>query len=79
METDAMAEAMDQYLSLDKHAMKPGGGKRVAGDCSRRRRFCFATNPAKAAFYAAHRSRRFARRFMKAEPTPFPGDTMRSA
>ncbi len=42
-------------------------GKRIAGDCSRKRRFCFVQNPAKAAYYAAHRARRFARRFLKAE------------
>ena len=38
--------------------------QRRLGDCSRRRRF--ALNPAKAAYYAAHRSRRFARRFFNA-------------
>jgi hypothetical protein len=28
-------------------------GKRIAGDCSRKRRFCFVQNPANAAYYAA--------------------------
>lgn len=45
------------------------------GDCSRKRRFCFASNPAKAAFYAAHRSRRFARRFFNAEALPLSSET----
>ena len=44
-------------------------GKRIAGDCSRKRRFCFTQNPAKAAWYAAHRSRRFARRFLQTDPS----------
>jgi hypothetical protein len=40
---------------------------RRLGDCSRKRRFTL--NQAKAAYYAAHRSRRFARRCFSAVPS----------
>jgi hypothetical protein len=53
-------------------------GKRIAGDCSRKRRFCFSQNPSKAAWYAADRSRRFARRFLQANPSSPSGAKTRS-
>jgi hypothetical protein len=69
---EVMKTATSEHLGLisDKHAMIHSGRKRVAGDCSRKRRFCFASNSAKAVFYAAHRARRFARRLLNADPTP---------
>jgi hypothetical protein len=56
-----MKEVAKETLILNlKNETTPRGRRRAAGDCSRRRRF--ALNPAKAAYYAVHRSRRFARR-----------------
>lgn len=45
-----------------------GGSGRRIGDCRRKRRLCFAENPAKAKYYARHRAARFARRFFGGEP-----------
>jgi hypothetical protein len=61
-----MTPAMNEYLisELSNQAKKPGSGKRGAGDCSRRRRFCFATHAPKAAWYARFRCQRLARRML---------------
>jgi hypothetical protein len=63
---DRTVTAMNEclLLKLSDDAMKPGGGKRFAGDCSRRRRFCFVENPPKAAWYARFRCQRLARRML---------------
>jgi len=65
---NAMKAVLKESMILElKMEMTLRSGRRAAGDCSRRRRF--ALNPAKAAYYAAHRSRRFARRFLNAVPS----------
>jgi hypothetical protein len=56
---------MKELLALTLTGGRKSGatGRRI-GDCCRRRRLCFAENPAKAAYYAGHRARRFARRML---------------
>jgi hypothetical protein len=63
---DAMTAAMNEclLLKLSEDVMKPVAGKRIAGDCSRKRRFCFSDNPPKAAWYAKFRCQRLARRML---------------
>jgi hypothetical protein len=63
-----MTAVAKEFLILElKTEMTLRRGRRVAGDCSRSRRF--ALNPAKAAYYAVHRSRRFARRLLNDGPS----------
>jgi hypothetical protein len=79
MSMDAMTPEMNTCLILELDATMACDGKRIAGDCSRKRRFCFARNPAKAAYYAAHRSRRFARRLLSTESSRLSDATTPSA
>lgn len=72
-----MTAVAKEFLILElKTEMTLRRRRRAAGDCSRRRRFDL--NPAKAAYYAAHRSRRFAKRFLDAVPSQ-PLDQMTGA